>query len=308
MVSTISTLDFRTYQSNPGTFVRKVRHSLTTTGFFMLTNHGISTDLLRANMDLCADFFEGLTLEQKMQYCFPAEHHQRGYTPLRVETGEHAKVPDEKELWQYRRENPSFTVSEVPRLQLIVGSLFEEFDQLFRSLMRAVATGLDLDEGYFEGQIGDSMLRNIFYPSTSNPATLESEVEVVRGGNVTGMCATRHTDINFLTLLHATEPGLQLRHQGLWVPIESDFDSIVVNTGDMLWHLTGGRYKSGEHRVVCRPGLKRYSSPFFGHIRGGESLVPLPDLGKSDLTAFPYQTAGAFLTHRLEQIGLLAKT
>jgi len=57
-------------------------------------------------------------------------------------------------------------------------------------------------------------LRNIFYPANANP--MSDDTAVARGGNIIAMCASRHTDINFITLLEALEKGLQLRHGGKW--------------------------------------------------------------------------------------------
>jgi isopenicillin N synthase-like dioxygenase len=73
----------------------------------------------------------------------------------------------------------------------------------------------------------------------------------------------------------------------------------------MLWHLTGGVYKSGLHRVVCEPNKDRFSCPFFGHRIDSASIAPLKKFrGLYDPKKFPWDNEGEFLRHRLEEINL----
>jgi len=168
--------------------------------------------------------------------------------------------------------------------------------------MQLVALSLGLSEHYFNDELGNSLLRNLHYPATHNP-TISDDV-VTRGGNALGMCASQHTDINHLTLLHVTESGLQLWFQGCWQPVQCEPHTLVVNNGDMLQHITAGFYKSGIHRVVCEPDIERFSCPFFGHRKPESSVVPLAHLGPYDKSIFRFKTVGEYLNHRLETINL----
>lgn len=303
MKTSIATLDFVDYRRGyTASFTGAVTRSLQETGFFLLSNHGISETLLRENRRLFAIFFKDLTPEERMRYAFPSRSYQRGYTPMKIETGEFAKVPDHKHFFQFGDIETMPYVKEIPDLQAVSEELYAQFGTLYKDLMKVVAVSLGLDKEYFTAELGNSIIRHIHYPPHSAPVFRDEAVE--QGGNIAGMCAARHTDINDLTLLHATEPGLELWHNGEWIPVLCDFDKIIINAGDMLWHLTGGRYKSGQHRVVCQPGVERFSSPFFGHRKDPSSIVPLANLGESDLTKFHFTTEGEFLAHRLKQIGL----
>lgn len=287
-------------------FAEALADSLKTTGFLYLRNHGIDSDLVKRGFESFPQFFVDLPEETRMKYHFPEVGRQWGYTPRRIETGEHAKVPDEKHFW-HAPDGHIVDVPEAPDFSEASEALFFEFQRIFRLLMRAVAIALDLEEDYFEGQTGDSLLRVIHYPAQDEPIQEDERVEATTaGGNVAGMCASRHTDINMLTLLLARQAGLQLFHEGAWMPmLISDPNVLIVNCGDMLQHLTSGMFRSGEHRVVCEPGRERYSMPFFGHLSNDASLVPLEHLPERDLERFPYDTAGEFLDVRLRQIGLL---
>ena len=282
-------------------FTLMMRHSMQETGFFVLRNHNIPFSLLAENRNLFEIFLKDLALEQRMEYIFAEDAYQRGYTPIHIETGEFAKIPDNKHFYQLGDMYDNPYVAEVPKLKQASAELFDEFYKLYKELMRVVAMTLDLDKHFFDDQLGNSFMRHIHYPKSDNPVADDSEVQ--EGGNILGMCASKHTDINDLTLLHATEPGLQLQHNGNWIPITCDEHMIIINVGDMLKHLTGGMYRSGIHRVVCEPGIERFSSPFFGHRKDECSVIPIANLD-SDLSQFPFKNEGEYLNYRLKQIGL----
>lgn len=296
----INTLNFQDCHKNPAFFVDSLKQSFTETGFFLLKNHDIPEGLLRYNKELFSIFFKHLTVEQRMQYSFPDIYYQKGYTPMSIETGEFANIPDNKHFYQLgdMHENPQ--VEEINDLKSTSEKLFHRFYEVYKELMQATALSLDLPKNYFDNELGNSIMRIIHYPS--NSIIVSEDEEVTQGGNLLGMCASKHTDINDLTLLHATDPGLQLWHQGKWVPILCNSDTIIVNVGDMLWHLTAGLYKSGVHRVVCEPGVERISCPFFGHRIDDASIEPLFDLRGEEKLKFPFRKEGAFLKHRLDQI------
>ncbi len=296
----IRTLNFQDWFNQPDLFVDELRKSFTETGFFLLKNHSIPEGLMKYNKELFKIFFKELSLAERKQYSFPDLHYQKGYTPMKMETGEFAVVPDNKHFYQLgdSYENPK--VEEVYDLKETSEKLFKEFYKVYQELMQAVALSLDLPKNYFDSELGNSIMRVIHYPE--NSIVVSDDEEVTQGGNILGMCASKHTDINDLTLLHATDPGLQLWHQAKWMPILCNSDTIIVNVGDMLWHLTAGLYKSGIHRVVCEPGIERISVPFFGHRIDEASIVPLFILTGDEKKGFPFRNEGQFLKHRLNQI------
>jgi isopenicillin N synthase-like dioxygenase len=306
MEKLIKTLDLRDYTSGDEnkkqTFVRELKDALSTTGFFFLKNHGISHETVTEARRHFDHFFQELPAETRLKYEFADEQHQRGYTPMRIEKGEFAKIADEKHFFQIG-EDRTVNIEEIPGFKETSDKLFDQFQKQSITLLQAIALSLDLDEHYFDEKEGNSIMRAIDYPPTENP--LVDDGVASEGGNITGMCATKHTDINMITLLLALEEGLQLWYKDEWLPIHiEDPELIIINAGDMLQHLTGGRYKSGLHRVVCQRNVRRFSIPYFCHVKMEESLVPLEHLGESDLEKFHFKTAGEYLNYRLEKIGL----
>lgn len=301
----IQTLDYLSLNNgNLYSFVSSLEISFSTTGFFLLRNHPIDSDLLFKNRELFQIFFKEIPEKIRIKYCFPEDAFQRGYTPMKKEIGEFAAVADNKHFYQLGDNYDNPYVKEVPALQIYSHSLYHQFNALYKELMQCTALSLGLSKGYFNKEIGNSIMRNIHYPALDNP-TVDDGV-ISKGGNIEGMCASAHTDIDDLTLLHATEQGLQLRLQnGEYKNILCDPNTIIVNTGDMLEHLTAGYYKSGVHRVVCEPGIERFSTPFFGHRIDNASVVPLPQFTKYDEKKYQYKTEGEYLHQRLINIGLI---
>ncbi len=283
-------------------FIKELKNAMESKGFFFLKNHNISWKTLSSARKMFDIFFQEFSETQRKKYEFSDEQHQRGYTPMRIEKGEFANIADEKHFFQIGNDR-NVDVPDIRDFKIVTNNLFREFRSDALMILRAIALSLNLDENYFAKKEGNSIMRAIDYPPTANP--LADDGIATKGGNIIGMCASKHTDINMITLLEAKEEGLQLWDGENWIPItiESE-DLIIVNAGDMLEHLTGGRYKSGLHRVVCQKNIRRFSIPYFCHLNVLESVVPLKHLGSSDLNKYHFQTVGEYLNFRLAQIGL----
>ena len=79
------------------------RHACKEHGFVLLTNHGISPDIIAAHADAQRRFF---TLPDHLKRTIIADHNNRGYTPLGDETLDPAnsKQGDNKEGLYFGRE------------------------------------------------------------------------------------------------------------------------------------------------------------------------------------------------------------
>jgi isopenicillin N synthase-like dioxygenase len=126
-------------------------------------------------------------------------------------------------------------------------------DVLTRQFMPICAVALDLPPDYFEAAFAESQFtfRLSHYPPVKAAA------------NQFGIAP--HTDANFLTFLAQTEvPGLQVRMpDGTWQGVPYIPHSFAVNSGDMMYRWTNGRFKSTPHRALPPVGRDRYAIPFF---------------------------------------------
>lgn len=140
-----------------------------------------------------------------------------------------------------------------------------EMDRLNAAVLRALCGQLGLDApqvlGMLEQPLSNMTLLN--YPSALADAL--------------GWGIHPHKDFNFLTFLaHDPVGGLEVRtRDGQWLDARCAADDFVVNIGDMLELLSGGRLVSTPHRVSNRSGLQRQSFPYFSVPRHDVWVQPL---------------------------------
>lgn len=292
-------------------FARTVGESLADIGFFAVANHGISEDLTQAAYANAKAFFS-MPLERKRAYINAASG-QRGYTTFGTEHAKDSNAPDLKEFWQIGRTDVPDTHlvhqeygpniwpdADVPNFRKVMTALYEGLDGLGGLLLQAAAEYIGEATNLFSDMAkeSDTIVRVLYYPPVGNSAPPGA----VR--------SAAHEDINLITLLSgATSEGLELlRRDGSWMPVHTGFDTIVVDSGDMLQNLTNGFYKSTTHRVVNPkdPTAERFSMPCFIHPRREISLAPLAScLERTGGAAkYPNISSGDYLQQRLREIGL----
>ncbi len=275
------------------------------TGFAVVSDHGISQDLIDRAMSATRTFF-ALPQDVKAAYIIRGGGGQRGMTAFGVEAAKGALRADLKEFWHVGRDLPpghrfadimpaNIWPVEVPEFQPAITALFRALDDAGNRMLRAIAIHLGLTPGFFADPVadGNSILRLLHYPPVA--------------GSTSALRAGAHEDINVITLLlGAEEAGLQLLDKdGAWRDIDAPPGSLVCNIGDMLQRLTGGRLPSTTHRVINpttdRAGFARYSTPFFLHFRPDYLIETMPD-GPRD---WPPVTSDDYLHERLREIKLL---
>lgn len=132
--------------------------------------------------------------------------------------------------------------------------LFSELQSLANSLLTMLATSLGKAPGSVSSLMANSVstLRYLHYPAIAPPAPYQE------------LNCTPHTDSGLLTLLHQDSTGgLEVMNAaGEWISAPHVPHSIVVNIGDLMSQMSGGRYVATYHRVRSS-GTERYSVPFF---------------------------------------------
>lgn len=262
-------------------FAESIHH----TGFAILRNHPISTELLSRINDQWRGFFAG---EDKYNYQFPRrpDGDQHGYFSLEV--SERAVGKTVKDIKEFFHAAPGSPMPEA--LEPDIVAYRRDAITLGRQLLDWLQQALPTD--------------CLYDPSVKLAETLQDEPSVLRllhypplkGDEPPGSVrAAAHEDINFITLLPvALEPGLQVRSKtGEWLDLHGKSGEIIVNTGDMLQEMTGGFLPSTTHQVVNPPSsasnISRISMPFF--------LAPDLNLRLSER-----YTAGEYLAERLAEI------
>ena len=303
-------MSFALYDADFDRFAAELGASFARYGFAVIGDHGLDQARIEAALADAKTFF-ALPEIAKFAYRIPGASGQRGYTPFGIETAKGAAHYDLKEFWHVGRELPpghpyrarmpdNVWPFEIPRFKTDELWLYAALEDLGDKVLRAIATYLGLDAGFFAPttHLGNSVLRLLHYP----PAPFD-------GPHVR---AAAHEDINTITLLlGAEEAGLELldRDQA-WLPINPPAGSVVCNIGDMLQRLTNHVLPSTTHRVVNpapeRRHTPRYSTPFFLHFAPDYLIETLPSCvtpDNPDRDPVPI-TANDYLDERLAEIRL----
>ena len=279
--------------------IHELSLALTSHGFFTITDHGISDEILSESYKLSKDFFD-LDENIKNTYAHPEKAGARGYTPFGKETAVGETTPDLKEFWHHgpqvdesfdSRIASNINVKEVQAFNDQCDLLFNQLNNLGIEVLRAIALILNLNSKFFDEWAlkGNSILRLIHYPPVLNSSNT--------------LRARAHGDINLITLLvGAEESGLEvLSPDGDWIPIVAKSKSIVCNIGDMMELVTRSQLKSTTHRVVdnnTKTSKSRYSMPFFLHPSPEIDLCSIVDDSTESISAHD------FLEQRLKEIKL----
>jgi isopenicillin N synthase-like dioxygenase len=307
-VASVSLDDFT---RDRGAFAQALGSSFERYGFAIISNHGISNDLI-ARAEAAAKALFALPDEMKRGYRPEGGGGQRGYTPFGTEAAKDAMAVDLKEFWHVGRElpeghhyaeqmPPNIWPKELTDFRKVMLELFSAFEATGLRLLDAIARYLGLAPDFFEDTVkeGNSVLRLLHYPP------VQGDGPSIRAG--------AHEDINTITLLlGAEEAGLEiLDRDGQWLSVTPREGELAVNVGDMLQRLTNNRLRSTTHRVAnpvsARRGHARYSMPFFLHFRPDYRIETLPSCVDAEHpNRYPQPiTAHEYLMQRLREIKLL---
>ena len=173
-----------------------------------------------------------------------------------------------------------------------VAVYYRGMEKVANALMRSIARGLALPDGYFDAcfERGLSTLRLIRYPVRDDlEGTAESDpaLWVTHDGERRHLTGKPHVDTGFLTLLAQDGvEGLQARHlSGTWIDVPPNEGCLAVNFGKVLERWCDGRIRATEHRVIGA-GRERRSIPFFLEARADAEIAPLPLPGAAQFAPF----------------------
>jgi|TARA_B100000959_G_scaffold45031_3_gene45588 isopenicillin N synthase-like dioxygenase len=297
--NTIPAFSLSDIQKSDADTIAELKLALITHGFFTITDHGISDEVLQESYKVSKDFFL-LPESIKNNYAHPEKAGARGYTPYGKETAVGETTPDLKEFWHHgptiddsydSRISENISVSEIPDFNDQFDILFNQLNLLGMKVLSAIAVILGKESSFFDDWVfkGNSILRLIHYPPVNDSSNI--------------LRARAHEDINLITLLvGAEESGLEVQNpEGDWIPIAAKSKSIVCNIGDMMQLVTRSQLKSTRHRVVdmnAGSSASRYSMPFFLHPSPEVELCSIVDDSTESISAHD------FLEERLRAIKL----
>jgi isopenicillin N synthase-like dioxygenase len=223
-----------------------IDHALRTSGFLLVTGHGIEpqrTDDLRA---AALDFFHG---DGKEPYRIPAPG-DAGWLATGAEANAYTlgidTPPDLKESFVL----PKTSWIDHPTLGAPARAWATEAARVADQLHLLLARTLDDDDVIAAAtDDADHTLSMTWYPPRAEVG--EPEPDQWRIGP--------HTDFGTITLLDRQpgEGGLQVqRADGTWIDAPYEPGALTVNIGDLMARWTGDRWRSTMHRVLPPPAGK----------------------------------------------------
>ncbi|XP_044475994.1 2-oxoglutarate-dependent dioxygenase 19-like [Mangifera indica] len=249
---TIPIIDFSLLTSASLKQRSKVIHELGTAcrewGFFMVINHGVKKTLRDEMIKACQSFFD-LPTEEKRDYAG-----KKFVDPIRWGTSFNTKV-DKTYFWRdYLKVHvhPQFNAPQKPvGFSEIVEEYCKQNRELASELLKGISASLGLEENYIQKTLNVGSNSHQLLVINSYPACPQPEL-------VMGL--PPHSDHGLLTIIMQNDlGGLQVQHDGKWVPVNPPPDSFVVNVGDQLEILTNGIYKSILHRAMVNSKATRIS-------------------------------------------------
>ncbi|CAB9507201.1 Flavonol synthase/flavanone 3-hydroxylase [Seminavis robusta] len=286
--STVPVIDL----SNPNDdeLAQQIADACSTYGFFQVTSHGISVDLMTRFRHQCAQFFDlDATTKKALRR---NSHNARGFfddelTKQRRDWKECLDfgVPGSR-LWDAADDSPFNACldgfnqfpSVLPEFRPTMVEYFDACAKLSHRVACLMARGMGLPET--DSFLQDlkhqhsSYLRLNYYPPCQQPSAA-----VTNEPDPTPLGISPHKDAGFLTVLLQDDEchSLQAFMDGQFVSVQPVPGAVTINTGDMAQIWSNGRYKAPLHRVLTDPTKKRYSAPFFYNPGYNWLVTPLPN-------------------------------
>ncbi|KAJ1399940.1 Oxoglutarate/iron-dependent dioxygenase [Sesbania bispinosa] len=256
-------------QDLKGPELEKFHYACKEWGFFQLVNHGISTSLVENMKTGAKNFFE-LSKEEKKKL-WQREGDLEGFGQIFILSEEQklewADVFFLTTLPPHLRKPHLFNQIPQPfRENLEIYTV--ELEKLAIKIIELMANALTIDPKEMTKlfNIGTQTIRVNYYPPCPQPE------------RVIGL--KPHSDAGGLTILLQVSDieGLQIRKDGMWIPVQPLPNAFIINIGDMLEIITNGIYKSIEHRAIVNSEKERISLATFYGPNMQEMLAPAPSL------------------------------
>ncbi len=282
-------------------------------GFFYLTNFGISQDQFEAVTSAMHWFF-ALAPEVK-QSVARSEENSRGYYNSELTKN----IRDMKEVFDFGFKSdmhlsddhavnrsqdgwnqwPQCEGSE--HFKAVLDAYYASCEFVARQLLEVLTGNLAAPvetwkEDFYP--LHSSFLRLNYYPLLDPLAAQEDSS--VMAADTGHMGVHHHTDAGALTLLLQDDVGgLEVLHQDTWKPVPSIAGTLVVNIGDIVKVWSNDLYHAALHRVVASKLRDRYSVPYFYNPVYTTDYQPLPEImGKKVQPHYSSINWGHFRHHR----------
>ena len=276
-------------------------------GFFYVTNHGVPEASIEAAQGAARAFF-ARPERDKDRVAVNALH--RGFVAMGEATLRDDVEADRKESFVWGLElgpddpdvragkalmGPNLWPADMPQMRAALYGWYEAIGSCARTILRALAVGLDLPETYFVTRFEKPLARGalVHYPPHPKDA----------GAGTFGTAA--HTDYGGITVVWQDDSGgLEVENRdGEWVPAHPIPGALVVNIGDLMARWTNDVFASNPHRVINRSGGERFSMAVFFDPDFDTVIETLPScLAPGERPRYEPTTCGAYIQQRFDAV------
>ncbi|KAK2972336.1 hypothetical protein RJ640_014394 [Escallonia rubra] len=220
----------------------------------VVINHGIPTGTIHRMKTAAAEFFK-LPAQEKKKYPYDPNVLEGYGTPYPLSENESVDWSSALflRLSPIQQRKLELWPTTPPELKDTVEAYSAEVAKVNKKLLGCLSLIMGMERNaLFELHEEMSMLLRVtYYPTCCMP------------DQVLGLGP--HSDASSITLLAQDDDvtGLQVLHDGGWVPVKPIPNALVVNIGDVMEIWSNGRYKSIDHRVVTTVEKARTSYASF---------------------------------------------
>ncbi|KAI3800775.1 hypothetical protein L1987_28871 [Smallanthus sonchifolius] len=223
-------------------------------GIFQLVNHGVDKLLINEMKEEVVNFFN-MPGEEKLKYkLLGGDYQGYGQTILHKH--------DQKIDWADRfymitnpvhRRKSNLLPQFPPVLRDTMEKYLLELQKLAMYLFGLTGQAVEIEKQEMKDVFDNGMqsVRMTYYPPCPQP------------DRVIGL--TPHSDAAGITILLQINEveGLEVKKDGVWIPVTFLPDAFVVNVGDILEIMSNGKYNSIEHRATVNAMKERISLAMF---------------------------------------------
>ncbi|XP_047336820.1 gibberellin 2-beta-dioxygenase 2 [Impatiens glandulifera] len=265
----------------------KIVEALEEYGFFKVTNHGVSNEIISGMEKEADDFFSKPDWDK--QLAGPANPFGYGCKNI----GFHGDKGDLEYLLLHTKPSMIFerskSISPNPsKFRYVVNDYVVAVRQLACDILDLTAKGLRVDDKSVFSRLirdgeSDSVFRLNYYPSHKkwSPQTKLDHLDCHQRPTNSRIGFGEHSDPQILTILRSNDvEGLEIcSRDGLWVPVPPSPSEFCVIAGDSLQAMTNGRIPALRHRVIATISTKpRLSMMYFGAPPLDAWIAPLPEM------------------------------
>jgi isopenicillin N synthase-like dioxygenase len=267
--------------------VERIDHALRTMGCFVAINSRVGNDVSSGAFSASSSLF-GLGADTLQASAITKGGFMRGYLPFGRESGLSTYF-EPKEGFSYGFEWGGLEDAKTNALHgdnVWPGDLGESDRKGLQNLFALeVETAEDLATAIFLSlrqrnnatdfhtyldDRGKTSVMRLFHYLARDVLAIGDEVD-----NKVVMGSSPHTDWGFLTLILQDDVGgLQFKYKDQWVDVPYIPGSLIVNCGDFLHVISGGRYHSPVHRVISPRARDRTSFVLFYYPRFETPMDP----------------------------------